>query len=71
MKQHILMSVLPECDIEGCGITATFDAVTTGHFKKYLCRTHYLRLGNKELPPTILKLTHQAEAEINEHLLPK
>lgn len=64
--QHIHMAVLPECDIEGCEIKATFDAPThhSGNRKLYLCRTHYMHLGNKELPYHIIKLTHEVKVEL-------
>lgn len=64
--QTIPMAVLPKCDIDGCNVDATFDAPThtSGNYKKYLCRTHYLKLADKELPANLLKLTHVVKAEL-------
>lgn len=65
MKQYIHMAVLPRCDY--CDVSAMFDAPThtSGNFRKYLCRTHYLKLANKEQPASILKLTHKVQVDVD------
>ena len=64
--QTIPMAVLPKCDIDGCGIDATFDAPThtSGNYKLYLCRTHYIKLADKERVANRLRLTHIVKAEL-------
>ncbi|MEK0325427.1 MAG: hypothetical protein QQN63_06955 [Nitrosopumilus sp.] len=60
------MAVLPKCDIDGCGIDATFDVPVHGsHYMKFLCRTHYLKLADKEQNVgNVLKLTHRVDTRI-------